>query len=212
MVETRRKMKRWKKVLLWLTGILVVVVISGLLAANYAMDKMLAQLSNSLEDELLADTLLETNEPVLVDKNDTQQNQDEVNQLSPDNNDEEINQSDDHEEIQDPQTTKPSSEPSKGSTEYSAEVSVDKAKDVQEKITVGEKAKLATVFLKELSADDIKYLQELASGGLSIDEKKAARTLILERLSPEQYDELIQIAKKYGMSQGKSYEEVSKEK
>jgi hypothetical protein len=59
--------------------------------------------------------------------------------------------------------------------------------------------------------DDIKALQELASGGLGIEEKKEARTLILNRLTPEQYDELIQIAKKYGMSKGKSYEEVSKE-
>jgi len=71
---------------------------------------------------------------------------------------------------------------------------------------------LASILLKQLSVDDIKLLQQLANGGLSIEDKKIARALILEKLKPEQYDELIQIAKKYGMSQGKSYKEVINEK
>lgn len=215
--------KKWKKVLIWIASIIVVLGIGGLFAANYVMDKMLASLAGSLEEELLAE--LPTELPGEIDQSDASGDGDSA-------------VSGDDTSATDPQgsgtgdsdqggnstpgqaqgtdnTPSASTEPNNSNNAndgYKAEVSVDKAKDVQEKITVAEKAKLATVFMKELSADDLKKLQELSSGGLSQEEKKEARDLILERLSPEQYDELIQIAKKYGLSQGKSYDEVSKEK
>lgn len=194
--------KRWKKIVIWTVSIIFLLGIGGLFAANYAMDKMIASLADSLESDLIEDSLaeapVETSDPSGKDEPPV-----------PETDNEDTATTDDTELGKDtPAATK---EPG-GGTEYSAEISVDKAKDVQEKITVSEKAKLATVFLKELNMDDIQALQGLAGGGLSKEEKKEARTLILEKLSPEQYDELIQIAKKYGMSQGKSYAEVSKEK
>lgn len=216
MRQRKAKMKTWKKVVIWAASIVVVLGVAGLFAANYAMDKMIAQLSASLEDELLEEAITTPTETPSVGEG------------TPD----EPVTADDGAEGSQPETTEqPSGEHSgqsdgnKGNTDgakgdttdsestdgYTAEISTDKAKDVQEKITVSEKAQLASVFLKQLSVDDIKALQGLASGGLGVDEKKEARSLILEKLTPEQYDELIQIAKKYGMSQGKSYEEVSKE-
>lgn len=214
--------KKWKKVLIWIASIIVVLGIGGLFAANYVMDKMLASLAGSLEEELLAELPSAvpggTGQP-----DDSSQNS---NGAPGDGNDTDYQGSQtDGSEQSGENSTKPDqgqgsegepvtpSQPDGGKDNdgYKAEVSVDKAKDVQEKITVAEKAKLATVFMKELSADDLKKLQELSSGGLSIEEKKQARELILERLSPEQYDELIQIAKKYGLSQGRGYKEVSKE-
>ncbi|WP_214627179.1 hypothetical protein [Paenibacillus agaridevorans] len=207
MRQRKPKMKTWKKVLIWVASIIVVLGVGGLFAANYAMDKMIAQLSASLEDELL--------EEVITTPTATPNG----------GGDGTVNQ---------PATSEPDGEGSEGQVDspssssgqsnefnngvnsgsmngYSAEISTDKAKDVQDKITVSEKAQLASVFLKQLSMDDIKTLQELAGGGLNQEEKKEARTLILNRLTPEQYDGLIKIAKKYGMSQGRSYEEVSKE-
>jgi ribosomal protein L12E/L44/L45/RPP1/RPP2 len=212
MRQPKAKMKTWKKVLIWVASIVVVLGVGGLFAANYAMDKMIAQLSASLEEELLEEVIATpTATPSggggeTVDSPSTAETEDK--------GDEGTTKEDDNSGGQNSQSEGEgaSNSSSNSTNDYSAEISTDKAKNVQDKITVSEKAQLASVFLKQLSMDDIKALQELASGGLGVDEKKEARTLILDRLTQEQYDELIEIAKKYGMSQGKSYEEVSKEK
>lgn len=197
--------KRWKKILIWTAAVIVVLGVGGLFAANYAMDRMIASLANSLEDELLEVPVTEATAPPSEGSDETGNNTPGTNGTNNTNTAEQPTSENNGDD------TKGTSSESSTKDGYTAEISTDKAKDVQEKITVGEKAQLASVFLKELSMEDIKALQELASGGLSLEEKKEARTLILERLSPEQYDELIQVAKKYGMSKGKSYEEVSKE-
>jgi hypothetical protein len=215
--------KKWKKILIWIASIIVVLGIGGLFAANYVMDKMLASLAGSLEEELLAELPTEvpggTGQPDDSGQNSSgapDDGNDTDNPGSQTDGSEQTGQNSNKPDQGQGSEGKPAtpSQPDGGKDKdgYKAEVSVDKAKDVQEKITVAEKAKLATVFMKELSADDLKKLQELSSGGLSQAEKKEARDLILERLSPEQYDELIEIAKKYGLSQGKSYDEVSKQK
>ncbi|NIK78185.1 hypothetical protein FHS15_003323 [Paenibacillus castaneae] len=208
---------RWKKILIWTASIIVVLGIGGLFAANYAVDKLISTLAADLENDLLTEDV--PNEPVAPEKSGDDQtdvnNNETVKDLegasSPkgdttnktDKSGQENTSTDD---------SKNKSGDGKKTDGYSAEVSVDKAKDLQEKITVGEKAQLTGVLLKELTMEDIKELQALSKGGMSVEEKKKARSIILERLSPEQYDELIQVAKKYGMSQGKSYAEVSKEK
>lgn len=199
----RNRKRKWKKILLWTASIVLLVGIGGLFAANYVVDRLIASLADSLESELINDQTAKVDNPSSAVK--TPEASSEPNIGGTDST-----------------ITEPSEEPDKGvgggsntgkpkdTTEgYAAEVSVDKAKDVQDKITVGEKAKVTSTLLKELSMSDIKQLQELASGGLSLEEKKEARSLILERLTEEQYDELIEIAKKYGLSQGKSYAEVS---
>ncbi|QNK58165.1 hypothetical protein [Paenibacillus sp. PAMC21692] len=209
MRQRKPKMKTWKKVLIWAASIIVVLGVGGLFAANYAMDKMIAQLSASLEDELLEEVITTPTDAPSGGGDGTVDQPATTSEPGGEGSEEqaETDGSAGGQNNQSEVESKPS--PTNG---YSAEISTDKAKDVQDKITVAEKAQLASVFLKQLSMDDIKALQELASGGLGIEEKKEARTLILDRLTPEQYDELIEIAKKYGMSQGRSYEEVSKDK
>mgnify|MGYP001248597438 FL=1 len=88
---------------------------------------------------------------------------------------------------------------------------MDKAEEVQENISFSEKTKVMTIMLSKLSTSDIKTLQQLASGGLTVEKKKEAKALILEKLSEDEYNELIAIAQKYGLSQGKSYEDSLKE-
>jgi len=100
--------------------------------------------------------------------------------------------------------------PSPSST-YNPEISVEKAEEVKESISFSEKTKVMAVMLKRLSPSDIKTLQQLASGGLTVEKKKEAKELILQKLTEDEYNELIAIAKKYGLSQGKSYEESLKE-
>lgn len=207
--------KKWKKILIWFGSIIVVLGVGGLFAANYAVDKLISTLAADLENDLLNEEAAGTD--TQPDKQDSDLAED-VEPSTPADTEETTTVAEgetDKTEQEDTNTTDSSSnkpEKQDNSTDsYNAEVSVDKAKNLQEKITVSEKAQVSSVLLKELSVSDIKEIQALASGGLSVEEKKQARSIILEKLSAEQYDELIQVAKKYGMSQGKSYDEVIKE-
>jgi hypothetical protein len=83
---------------------------------------------------------------------------------------------------------------------------------IQESVTLGEKMKLATVLMKRLDASDIDQFIDLMSGGMTVEEKREAKNIMLEKLTPEEYNDLIQIAAKYGLSKGKTYEESLKEK
>lgn len=211
--------KKWKKILIWVASIIVLLGVGGLFAANYAVDKLISTLAADLENDLMNENVTDvadtSNQQIDNSDKPTTETVNGNANLTDDKPDGSVNESGESEQGSDDSTqTDSSTQPEKDRSEdgYQAEVSVGKAKDIQEKITVGEKAQLTSVFLEELSISDIKNLQALASDGLSIDEKKEARSIILDRLSPEQYDELILIAKKYGMSQGKSYVEVIEEK
>ncbi|MEV5029129.1 hypothetical protein [Paenibacillus sp. LPE1-1-1.1] len=212
--------KKWKKILLWIVSVVLILGIGGLFAANYAVDRFISTLAADLESNLVVDdtSANPNNTSSKVESNSLLNNDAENTEVISNSNSraeqtkqetDRVNQADNKNENKESADNKQNV---KSNESYSAEVSVDKAKEVQEKITVSEKAKVSTVLLEELSLSDIKQIQELASGGLDLEEKKKARSIILGKLSPEQYDELIQVAKKYGMSQGKSYDEVIQEK
>jgi hypothetical protein len=207
--------KKWKKILIWVASIIVVLGVGGLFAANYAVDKLISTLAADLESDLL-------NEEVVAPETKTEQETDKTEQDdSKSSVDTDGAVTDSTDKVEKPSedesnttgsTSNETKEEEKPKDGYNGEVTIDKAKDLQEKITVSEKAQVSSVLLKELSVSDIKELQALASGGMSLEEKKQARSIILDKLSPEQYDELIQVAKKYGMSQGRAYDEVAKDK
>ncbi|KEQ23876.1 hypothetical protein [Paenibacillus tyrfis] len=111
-----------------------------------------------------------------------------------------------------PQAAGKPSDPKSGSTGYKAEISAGKAKEVQDQISLSEQVKISTVLLKKLNGNDLKQLQNMFDKGVSLEEKRKAKAMILEKLSEEEYDELIAIASKYGLSKGKSYEESLQEK
>jgi len=94
---------------------------------------------------------------------------------------------------------------------YTAEVTREKAEAVQESISLHEKLKVARVLLKRLDPSDVDIFLKMMSGGMTVAEKREAKDIMLERLSEEEYDELIEIAEKYGLSRGKTYEESLKE-
>lgn len=94
---------------------------------------------------------------------------------------------------------------------YSPEVTLDKAKKVEQSISLKEQTKVMTTLVKRLNASDISKLTRLMQGGMNVEEKKEAKKIILERLQADEYNELIQIAAKYGLSQGKSYEDSVKQ-
>ncbi|NQX59460.1 hypothetical protein [Paenibacillus qinlingensis] len=94
---------------------------------------------------------------------------------------------------------------SKNGTGYEAQITTEKAKEVQDVITLKEKASVTSVLLKKLSASDLQLFAKMAGNGLSVDEKKKAKDIILQKLSEDEYNQLIGIAAKYGLSQGKKY-------
>ncbi|QSF44118.1 hypothetical protein [Paenibacillus tianjinensis] len=223
--------KRWKKVLAWSLSVVVVLAIGGLFAANYAVDKLMTSMAGGLDlesnnvsnsgsviveptiapaetvkpTEAIADNPFNnTNTPtVSAPASETATSQPVTAQKTAENSGNIASPS------AKPQASRsPSSDKNTDVGGYSAQVSADKAKQIQENVTVKEKADVASIVMGQLSVSDIKRLQELASGGLTIDEKREARSIILGKVSEEQYNELSQIAKKYGVSEGKTQEQV----
>jgi hypothetical protein len=205
--------KRWKKILLWTLSIIVVLGVGGLFAANYAVDKLMNSMVDGFdlesEDQVSGgqdqgtapkDTVVDGKvDPVATatptpstDNGDTGKDTTASTTSEP--------------------TKAPSTDPKDTSSDgYTAQVSTDKAKEIQENVTMKDKADVAAIVLGQLSVSDINRLKELAKGGLTLDEKREARSIILGKVSEEQYNELSQVAKKYGISRGKTHDEILKE-
>ncbi|WP_375103859.1 hypothetical protein ACDZ28_01460 [Paenibacillus sp. RS8] len=207
--------KRWKKILLWTLSIIVILGVGGLFAANYAVDKLMNSMVDSFD--------LESESNVSGGQDQGTAPEDKVVDVelvssvaptTPSTNDEGSNDAGETGKDTTPSTTsEPTKAPStdqKGisSDGYTAEVSTDKAKEIQENVTMKDKADVAAIVLGQLSVSDINRLKDLAKGGLTLDEKREARSIILGKVSEEQYNELSQVAKKYGISQGKTHDQI----
>ncbi|NUU59631.1 hypothetical protein [Paenibacillus agri] len=212
------KKKKWKKIVFWTLSIIIVLGVGGAFAANYAVDKLMNSMADGFdldaEDPVVADGSGNDKSPDVPDSTNTSvpaQETDSSN-ASP---------------SEGGNGTAPTKKPAEGASGtgsagdkattgtskdgYTAEVSKDKAKEIQQSITVKDKADVVSIVLGQLSASDIKRLQELAQGGLTVEKKKEARSIILGKVSEEQYNELSKIAKKYGVSQGKTRDQVIEE-
>ncbi len=94
---------------------------------------------------------------------------------------------------------------------YDGNISVDKAEQVQDQITLKDKAKVSSVLLKKLSSSDISLFVKMSGDGVTVEEKKQAKKVILEKLTEAEYNELIAIAAKLGLSSGRGYQETQKD-
>ncbi|MEK5256451.1 hypothetical protein NST74_23565 [Paenibacillus sp. FSL F4-0125] len=210
--------KRWKKILLWTLSIIVVLGVGGLFAANYAVDKLMNSMADGFD--------LESEDQVNGGKDQETAPEDAVvdGKVDPAASATPAPSKDDGskntEETGKDTTASTTSEPTKApstdqkdtsSDGYTAQVSTDKAKEIQDNVTMKDKADVAAIVLSQLSVSDINRLKDLAKGGLTIEEKREARSIILGKVSEEQYNELSQVAKKYGVSQGKTRDQVLKE-
>ncbi|MFC3748193.1 hypothetical protein [Paenibacillus sp. GCM10012306] len=206
------KKKRWKKVVLWSLSVIVVLGVGGAFAANYAVDRLMNSMADGFD--------LDAEDPVVADGQGTDKSPDVPDSANNNVGTDSSNASPSEGVNGTTPTKKPTAGASgtvsagdKGTTgtskdSYTAEVSKDKAKEIQQSITVKDKADVISIVLGQLSASDIKRLQELAQGGLTVEKKKEARSIILGKVTEEQYNELSQIAKKYGISQGKTRDQV----
>ncbi|MFD0680817.1 MULTISPECIES: hypothetical protein [unclassified Paenibacillus] len=91
--------------------------------------------------------------------------------------------------------------------EYISDISLQKTKEAQESMSVKEKAVVISVLLKKLSAEDINYFMKISADGITDDEKGEAKKLFLKKLTENEYNQLISIAAKYGLSQGERYKD-----
>lgn len=214
-------MKRWKKVVIWVASIVVVLGIGGLFAANYAVDKVLNSMIGMSVDDLLdepgeksssedAISSESTNEPTSEATQEGASNEEPVEEPLEEDTASAGEQENNSNGSSTSSGNDKSTDSGKSDSGYSAAISTDKAKEVEENITVADKAKVVTTLLGALSASDISTLQSLAGGGLSIEDKKEAKALLLEKLTEDQYNDLIAIAAKHGLSQGKTYSENKK--
>lgn len=196
------KTRRWVRILTISLAVVFVFIIGGVFAANYAINKVL----DSMVDSAMVDGGALLDHPDL-NKVGSSLGDDRDSNI----NNQYINKSD--EDASSSNGKVKNNEVDATEWEYKgAEVSVNQANTVRDNITIAEKAKLLSVFSKKLTIEDLKKIQELVSGGLSEEEKKLTRAIILDRLTADEYNELIEIAKKYGLSQGRPFEEVIKEK
>ncbi|WP_342478836.1 hypothetical protein NYE24_12990 [Paenibacillus sp. FSL H7-0350] len=209
-------MKRWTKVLIWTLSVVVVLGVGGLFAANYAVDKLMNSMAGGFDVEAGNTPSVpqgQVIEPVVADSDPSAEpaaSADPASSSAPDSTPATSGTGDQTTTGTDKpaNTAKPASTPAPTPVDGLAHISTDKAKEVQENVTITDKANVAAIVAKQLSVSDIKRLQELAQGGLTTEEKREARSIILGKVTEEQYNELAQIAKKYGVSQGKTRDQI----
>lgn len=69
--------------------------------------------------------------------------------------------------------------------------------ELGKKVSAADRAKMVGIVLRRLSSSDISTLAGLARGGLTPEEKKAAKELLAARLTPQEWAELQALYAKY---------------
>lgn len=216
-----------RKWIWWTGGTLIALMIIGFATWNYAINYILNYMfTQSIGAELNVDGLLKqgpSEEPGNKGQTKPQQSTGNNTNLAEGNMDGGSGQTGTPGQNPDKpgttnnpnQTQNPNSQPNESgsgkesgnnqgdSLSYDPNISVEKAKKVQDSITLKEKTKVTSVLLKRLSASDLSALTKMAGNGISVEEKKQIKKLLIEKLTEEEYNELIEIAQKYGLSQGK---------
>ncbi len=200
---------RRKKIIAGSLLVIVVLVVGSLFTANYAVSRVMDLFVAGMDADSIGDSQTE-------ESSETQAKEPGspiAGEISKTANDKERQQ--------------PIPSPSLGSTEQNHEaspvpvpaapsapggaVTKEQVAKVQDNLTVSDKASVIKVVFKNLSIADLKSLRAMADGGLSLEEKKTAKLLLLGKLSSDEYNELSALAKKYGISKGRSYEEAKQE-
>ncbi len=183
-------------------GFAIVLGICGLFTAEYAVNRFMESFAEGLEADSLEAAKEESPSTTAPKEADVRASEPD-NQTPAENEDQ-------------PQTSSKSAEAKqeKGGVRPSmptGTVTKEQVREVQEKLTLSDKATVVSVILKNLSVSDLKQLRIIATRGLTVEEKREAKQLLLAKLSSDDYNELSALAKKYGISRGKSYDEAKQE-
>lgn len=211
-----KKKSRWKRLMFWLIGIFLLIGISGVYAINYSVNKVIESMAESLLEtniplETASPSNIEIVEPEPIENGGhIAPHKDKAEDLN-------LNNQLDKESIETTTESDPSEDLNNNQVEKDKsiakelEISVDEANDIKENVTLSEKSKVASILMGNLEVSDIKIFQELVRGGMTDAEKLEARKVLLEKLTPEEYNILSKMAEKYGVSQGKTYDQIQKE-
>jgi hypothetical protein len=215
-----------RKWMIWLLGIVVVLGVGSIMVVNYAVDYVLGSLATPTEIQTNTSTHSESvssetpsvdkeESATMVETKETESNQTHESVVTtppPANKPQKTSNSTTEEKAAPKTTTNEKAAPKTTTQEkpkgHSAYISPSKAEQVQEEITVKEKAKVARTILAKFSPSDLQYFIQLTQGGVTTDEKKEAKRVFLEKLTEAEYNELIAIAAKYGLSSGRDYHET----
>jgi hypothetical protein len=211
-----------RKVLIWVFSVLSVLIIGSLVIMNYATDYVLRSIIASSQEEITNEKSgngsLPTTSPSAPNSGGTPQEGGSKNSdtASPSPSNQAVDPKKNDNGVQSPATTPPAANsaatptPTPEKSGYDAGISAEKAAQLQEEITLKDKAKVSSVLLKKLSASDMSLFVKMSGDGVSVEEKKQAKAIILQKLTEEEYNELIAIAAKLGLSKGKTYQDSLK--
>ncbi|RED54843.1 hypothetical protein [Cohnella lupini] len=207
-----RRYGRRKKIMAGGIAILVALVVGGLFTADYAVNRVMDLFVAGMDAEANVDS---TKEEVTEAAKPFESGSLDAGAGSP------SRASDDKKDQPEPPPSSQDAEKQLENTKPQLVQSVtgkpggpvtkEQVAKVKDNLTVSDKASVVKVVLKNLSMADMKRLRAMAEGGLSLDEKKDAKRLLLGKLSSDEYNELSSLAKKYGISRGRSYEEAKQE-
>jgi hypothetical protein len=224
------KKKKWKKALLWASGSVVVLLCFGYFGMNIAVSYVLKSMSHQLP--VTSSQVLESVSPVasttsgidviteknVVSSSTSTQAQPTVTPVESLKVKEATSTSSQMPvtptvtpQVNPAAPPSPTPKPKEQALNYEAQVTTEKTKAVEDSISLKEKAAVSAVLLRKLSASELQLFAKMAANGLSVEEKKQAKEMILKKLSEDEYNQLIQIAAKYGLSEGMNYKDSQKQ-
>jgi hypothetical protein len=103
--------------------------------------------------------------------------------------------------------TSDTTSPKEAATDDSGTTDKSSATAIQDQLTLEEKMTITSILASKFSSEEMDLFTRLSAGGLTNAEKKQMRELFLRKLTETEYNELIAIAAKYGLSEGKTYRE-----
>lgn len=179
-------MKRWKKVLIWTLSVIVVLGVGGLFAANYAVDKLMNSMADGFDVEANDTGNVpqgQVVEPAVAESDPSAEPAASIDPTSTSSPDSTPASTDAGEQTAVVSTTKPATTPAPTpeGVDGIAHISTDKTKEVQDNVSITDKANVASIVAQQLSVSDIKRLQELAKGGLTKEEKEKHAVLFSEK-------------------------------
>jgi hypothetical protein len=190
------------KVIVGCIGMVLILGIIGIFIANYAVVKVLDMLSSESEVTTVATVQDEVRDtPPRQVKNMEDSSVPEPPNL----------ETQDKAKVQEVENVQQNDRTKDNSSLPTGNVTKQRVKQVQESLTTVDKAKIISIMSKSLTRKNSEKLWDMSKGGLSIEEKQEAKELLLGMLTSDDYNALSTLAKKYGISKGKTYNEAKQE-
>ncbi|WP_438349500.1 hypothetical protein ACP8HI_02100 [Paenibacillus sp. FA6] len=212
--------KRLKRII-WCLGIVLVIGFCGLFIADYTVLKLMDVFTSETEETWrVTDTLQEDPLPLKdLDESVASHDKQSVVESEKDSPEQQTGVTQENDKVKEKEKVQEKDQDKvndKGvevnnSSQPTGTVSDQQVNHVQESLTAGDKANIISIMASNLDRSSSEKLWELAKGGLTVAEKREAKELLLTTLSSDDYNKLSKMAKKYGISKGKTYDEAKRE-